>query len=380
MPQRLDAEGVIRPGEVAGDRRPTSSASSKARSRRAAATSRTRPTGWRAHWAGLHGRADRGRPARRHRGRRSRRCARSAAADRRCPKASGHRTASACSPARRRSAAIETGEGIDWAPPRRWRSARCWSRARRSACPARTVGRGTFSPAPRGAGRPGDRGALHPAQPSARRARRSFEVIDSPLSRGGACSASSTATRLAEPECLVLWEAQFGDFANGAQVIIDQFICSGESKWLRMSRPRAAAAARLRGPGAGAQLGAARALSAALRRGQHAGRATCTHAGQLFPRAAPPDAAATSASRWSLMTPKIAAAPQGLRLDARPNSGRARVPPRHRRDRQARGRRQGAPRRAVLRQGLFRSRRRARASAASTTSRSCGSSSSTRSR
>jgi 2-oxoglutarate dehydrogenase E1 component len=77
-------------------------------------------------------------------------------------------------------------------------------------------------------------GATYTALASLEPGQARFEVYNSPLSETG-CMGFELGYSLDYPDALVLWEAQFGDFANGAQVIIDQFVVAAEQKWRRLS-------------------------------------------------------------------------------------------------------------------------------------------------
>jgi 2-oxoglutarate dehydrogenase E1 component len=130
-------------------------------------------------------------------------------------------------------AAIEAGENIDWTTAEALAIATLCAEGTHVRMSGQDSGRGTFS----------QRHAVLVDQETeeqyvpinhVRAGQASFEIIDSPLSEAGVVG-FEYGYSLADPSSLVLWEAQFGDFANGAQVIIDQFLSAGEAKWLRMS-------------------------------------------------------------------------------------------------------------------------------------------------
>jgi 2-oxoglutarate dehydrogenase E1 component len=128
---------------------------------------------------------------------------------------------------------METGEGIDWATGEALAYGTLLTEGHGVRLSGQDCGRGTFS----------QRHSVLVDQDTEERyvplnnitsGQESYEVIDSSLSEF-AILGFEYGYSLARPNFLTLWEGQFGDFANGAQVIIDQFISSAEAKWLRMS-------------------------------------------------------------------------------------------------------------------------------------------------
>ncbi|MDX8446340.1 2-oxoglutarate dehydrogenase E1 component [Mesorhizobium captivum] len=132
-----------------------------------------------------------------------------------------------------RRQAIESGEGIDWSTA----EALAFGAILLDGNPIRLSGqdseRGTFSQRHSVLYDQRDENRYIPLN-NLSAAQAGYEVINSMLSEE-AVLGFEYGYSLAEPKALTLWEAQFGDFANGAQVVFDQFISSGERKWLRMS-------------------------------------------------------------------------------------------------------------------------------------------------
>jgi 2-oxoglutarate dehydrogenase E1 component len=134
---------------------------------------------------------------------------------------------------KRKREMFETGEGVDWATAEALAFGTLAVEGTRVRLSGEDCGRGTFS----------QRHAAWIDQENEERfvaldhvseEQAHFEVIDSPLSEFGVLG-FEYGYSISAPNALVLWEAQFGDFANGAQVILDQFLAAAEEKWLRMS-------------------------------------------------------------------------------------------------------------------------------------------------
>ena len=129
-----------------------------------------------------------------------------------------------------KKAMFESGQGIDWATAEALAFGTLLQDGYGVRLSGQDSGRGTFSQRHAAWIDQKDGHKYIPLSAIDRR----FQVLDSPLSEFGVLG-FEYGYASAAPNTLVLWEAQFGDFANGAQVIIDQFIAAGEAKWLRVN-------------------------------------------------------------------------------------------------------------------------------------------------
>ncbi len=142
-----------------------------------------------------------------------------------------HRTVARLLDAKREM--IEKGEGIDWSTAEALAFGSLLLEGYKVRLSGQDSVRGTFSQRHAALTDQETEERYFPLD-NIREGQAKLEVIDSMLSEY-AVLGYEYGYSLAEPNALVLWEAQFGDFVNGAQIMIDQFICCGERKWLRMS-------------------------------------------------------------------------------------------------------------------------------------------------
>ena len=129
--------------------------------------------------------------------------------------------------------AIQGKAGLDWATAEALAFGGCAIEGTPVRLSGQDCGRGTFSQR-HATLTDQDTGEKFTPLQHIREDQAKVDILDSPLAEMSVLGFEYGYTT-AEPKALVMWEAQFGDFANGAQVIIDQFITSGELKWLRMS-------------------------------------------------------------------------------------------------------------------------------------------------